>query len=69
MARRDRDRRKIEEALEKLQSFLQVTKTEYEMYFMGIHRKAPKDKHRQLKAMFRELAEADLRNTALKFKL
>ena len=69
MARRDRDRRKIEEALEKLQGFLQVTKTEYEMYFMGIHRKPPTDKHRQLKAMFRELQEAELYNTALKFKL
>lgn len=69
MAGRNRDRRKIEQALELLQSFLQITKTEYEMYFMGIQRKPPKDKHRQLKRMFREMTEMGIQNTAQRFKL
>ena len=69
MARRDRDHRRITQELELLQSFLQVTKTEYEMYFMGIQRKPPADKHRELKRMFRELTELGIQNTAQRFKL
>ncbi len=52
-----------------LQSFLQITKTEYEMYFMGIQTKPPAGKHRELKRMFRELTEMGIQNTAQRFKL
>lgn len=69
MARRDRDRRKVEQALELLQSYLQVTKNEYEMYFMGIQKMPPKDKHRELKKMFRDLTELGIQNTAARFRL
>ncbi|MEE2828423.1 MAG: MXAN_5187 C-terminal domain-containing protein [Myxococcota bacterium] len=68
MARRDRESRQIKEALELLQKFIQITKTEYEMYFLGINKVPPADKERELKRMVRELQETVINNTALKFK-
>lgn len=69
MARRDRDRRKLDDALEEIGSLLQVVKTEYEMYFMGILKRAPEDKHRDLKRSLREVQEQGGANTSQQFKL
>ncbi len=69
MARRDRDARRIEEALELLQQYIQITKNEYEMYFMGIQRLPPTDKQREVKRMLRELTDAHINNTAQRFRL
>jgi len=69
VARRDRDSRKIAEALDLLAQYIQITKNEYEMYFMGIQRLPPNDKQREVKRMLRELTEDHISNTALRFRL
>jgi len=69
VARRDRDARRIQEALELLQRYIQVTKTEYDMYFMGIQKVAPVHRTRELKAMIRELTDLRIQNTAQRFRL
>jgi hypothetical protein len=69
VARRDRDARKVNEALDGLARWIQVVKTEYEMYFMGIQRKPPLEKHRELKRMIRELQDLGINNTSQRFKL
>ena len=69
MARIDRDSRQIKETLDLLRQFIQLTKTEYDMYFMGINKVPPNDKERELKRMFRELQDTGINNTALRFRL
>ena len=69
MARIDRDSRQIKETLDLLRQFLQQTKTEYDMYFMGINKVPPNDKDRELRRMFRELQDTVINNTALRFQL
>jgi hypothetical protein len=69
LARIDRDSRQIKETLDLLRQFLQQTKTEYDMYFMGINKVPPNDKDRELRRMFRELQDTVINNTALRFQL
>ncbi len=69
MARRDRDARKVDQALDLLQGYIQQVKNEYEMYFMGIQKRPPTEKQRDLKRMIRELMELGIQNTAQRFKL
>lgn len=69
MARMDRDSRKIRELLELLAQYIQITKNEYEMYFMGIQRLPPIDKEREVKRQLRELTEGHISNTAQQFQL
>ena len=47
---------------------MQLTKTEYDMFFMGINKVPPNDKQRELKRMFRELQGTVINNTALRFQ-
>lgn len=69
MARRDREGKRIDQALDLLATYIQQVKNEYEMYFMGIQKKPPAEKHRDLKRMIRELRELGIQNTAQRFKL
>lgn len=69
MAKIDRDSRKIKETLDLLRQFIQLTKTEYDMYFMGISKMPPRDKERELRVMFRDLQDTVINNTALRFRL
>jgi len=68
MARLDKDGRKLKNTLEGVQTFLNVTNTEFEMYFLGVLKKAPHDKERELKRMFRDIFEMKITNTSLAFK-
>ena len=68
MARLDKDGRKLKNMLEGVETFLNVTNTEFEMYFLGVLKKAPHDKERQLKRMFRDIFEMKITNTSLAFK-
>lgn len=68
MARLDKDGRKLKHTLEGVQTFLNVTNTEYEMYFLGVLKKAPHDKERELKRMFRDIFDMNITNTSLAFK-
>ena len=43
MARLNKDGRKLKNTLEGVQTFLNVTNTEYEMYFLGVVKKPPHD--------------------------
>jgi len=69
LAKIDRDSRKIKETLDLVRQFIQLTKTEYDMYFMGINKTPPKDKERELRHMFRDLQDTVINNTALRFRL
>jgi len=69
LAKIDRDSRKVKETLDLVRQFIQLTKTEYDMYFMGISKTPPRDKERELKLMFRELQDTVINNTALRFRL
>ncbi|MBJ95429.1 MAG: hypothetical protein CMP23_13280 [Rickettsiales bacterium] len=68
MARLNRDGRKLKNTLEGVETFLNVTNTEFEMYFLGVVKKAPHDKERELKRMFRDIFEMKISNTSLAFK-
>jgi cytochrome c peroxidase len=43
LARLDKESRRIAEAIEAVERFLQQVNTEYEMYFLGIVRRAPEE--------------------------
>jgi hypothetical protein len=69
LARIDRDSRRIQEAIELLESYLQLCKNEHEMYFLGITRRPPESKVRDLKRMLRDLEETSITNTAMQFQV
>lgn len=69
MARPDRETRNMLQALEQLETLIQLTKNEYEMYFMGVMRRAPEEKHREIKRLLHEFTEMRLTNTRVLFKL
>lgn len=48
---------------------MQMTKNEYEMYFMGVTRRAPEQKTREIKKLLHEFTEMHLTNTRVVFKL
>ena len=68
MARLSKDGRKLKNTLDGVQSYLNMTNTEYEMYFLGVVKKPPHDKARELKRTFRELFEMNITNTSLAFQ-
>ena len=68
MARLSKDGRKLKNTLDGIGSYLNVTNTEYEMYFLGVVKKPPHDKARELRRIFRELFEMNINNTSLKFQ-
>ncbi len=69
MAKHDRETRSLLRALDKLETLMHLTKNEYEMYFMGVTRKPPDEKHREIKRTIHEFMQMHLTNTAVKFKL
>jgi len=69
VARPDRETKAILQALEKLETLIQLTKNEYEMYFMGVLRRAPTEKVREIKLTLHELTEMRITNTRVLFKL
>ena len=48
---------------------MHMTKNEYEMYFMGVIRKPPAERHREIKRTIHEFMQLRLTNTAVQFKL
>lgn len=69
MAKHDRETRSLLQALDKLETLMHLTKNEYEMYFMGVIRKPPDEKHREIKRTIHEFMQMNITNTAVKFKL
>ncbi len=65
----DRDSKRIKEAISLLETFLQVVKNEHEMFFLGITRRPPEAKVRDLKRMVRDLEETTITNTAMQFQV
>lgn len=57
------------QALEKLETLIQMTKNEYEMYFMGVLRRPPQEKFREIKRTIHEFQELHITNTRVQFKL
>lgn len=68
MARIEKEQRRAAELLETIEKLMQVCKTEHEMYFMGILRRAPEEKAAELVRQFHELENTTITNTALGFK-
>jgi hypothetical protein len=68
LARLSKDGRKLKNTLDGVRSYLNMTNTEYEMYFLGVMKKPPHDKARELKRIFRELFEMNITNTSLAFQ-
>src|SRR5262245_42203009 len=58
----------IEEQLELLDQQLDRLKVMYEQYFMGIQKMAPAQLHRDVERGIRELTQAQIRNTALRYR-
>jgi len=48
---------------------MQMTKNEYEMYFMGVTRRPPEEKTREIKKLLHEFTEMHITNTRVVFKL
>lgn len=48
---------------------MHMTKNEYEMYFMGVIRKPPEERHREIKRTLHEFTQLNITNTAVKFRL
>jgi hypothetical protein len=69
VAKHNRETRSLLQALDKLETLINLAKNEYEMYFMGVIRKPPEGKHREIKLTIHELMQMNLTNTAVKFKL
>ncbi len=69
MARKDRDAKRIKEAINLLERYLQLCKNEHEMFFLGIQKRPPESKIRDLKRMLRDLEEMNIQNTAMQFQV
>ncbi len=69
MARMDKDRRRWNEVIDEIQRFMQQVKNEFEMYFMGILRRPPLEKHRELKRMFHQITQNPPVNTGVVYKI
>lgn len=59
----------ISDLLDSLDHLLDRTKVLYEQYFMGIQKVAPGQLHRDIERKVRELGQAQIRNTALRYRL
>jgi hypothetical protein len=69
LARIRKEDRRWKEVVEDIQRFMQQVKNEFEMYFMGILRRPPMEKHRQLKRMFHEVTQNPPVNTGTLYKI
>lgn len=59
----------LSEMLDTVEHLLERTKVLYEQYFLGIQRIPPAQLHRDIERKIRELTQAQVRNTALRFRL
>ncbi|MCL4224199.1 MAG: hypothetical protein KJZ91_06935 [Myxococcales bacterium] len=59
----------IEEALDVLDKLVDRVKVLYEQYFMGIQKQAPAHLHNDAERRIRDLAQMNIRNTALRYRL
>jgi hypothetical protein len=59
----------IEAALEALESTLDRVKVLYEQYFLGIQKQPPQFMHTDVERKLRDLAQVQIRNTALRYRL
>jgi hypothetical protein len=69
MAKRDREARKVKEAIDLFDKMLTMVKNEHEMYFLGISKKPPASKVRDLKRALRDLEDMQVLNTAMTFQV
>lgn len=69
MAKHDRETRGLLQALDQLETLMHMTKNEYEMYFMGVIRKPPQERHREIKRTIHEFQQLNITNTAVRFRL
>lgn len=69
MASKDRDAKRIKEAITLLERYMQLCKNEHEMFFLGINKRPPDAKIRDLKRMLRDLEEMNVQNTAMQFQV
>jgi hypothetical protein len=58
----------IEEALDELDQSLDRLKVLYEQYFLGIQKQPPQFVHTEVERKLRELAQLQIRNTALRYR-
>ena len=58
----------IEEALDALDKLVDRLKVMYEQYFMGIQKQAPAHLHTDAERRIREVAQLQIRNTALRYR-
>ncbi len=58
----------IEEALDALDTLLDRVKVLYEQYFLGIQKQAPAYLHSDVERKLRDLAQLQIRNTALRYR-
>ncbi|MEO8846631.1 MAG: MXAN_5187 C-terminal domain-containing protein [Kofleriaceae bacterium] len=59
----------VEELLDMAEQAIERLKTLYEQYFMGIQKQAPSFIHNDLERKLRDLAQMQLRNTGLRYRL
>ena len=69
MPKPDRESRSLLQALDKLETLMMMTKNEYEMYFMGVLKRPPAEKLREIKRTIHEFQEMHITNTRVQFKL
>ena len=69
MAKRDRDAKRVKEAIELVDRAIMLLKNEHEMFFLGIAKKPPDSKVRDLKRSIRDLEELRVQNTAAQFQV
>jgi hypothetical protein len=58
----------IEEALDALDKLVDRLRVIYEQYFMGIQKQAPTHQHTDVERRIREVAQLQIRNTALRYR-
>ena len=69
MAKLDRDNRTLLQSLDLLEGKVSMTNNEYEMYFMGVVKRAPDDKLREITRELHEYTELNITNGRVLFKL
>ena len=59
----------VEEMLDNVESLLDRVKVLYEQYFLGIQKQAPAHLHHDIDRKMRDLAQVNIRNTAMRYRL
>jgi len=69
VAKRDREGKKVKDAIDVFDKALARVKTEHEMFFMGISKQPPASKVRDLKRALRDLEDLPAKTTAISFQV